>query len=648
MIDLSAGRERDSLPGRSLSSRRTHRVVVTGSRAGGTLGRVLAEALGGAGELWPDPAMLEESARVRLAVGIFEDADADREVAFAEWARRASLRALGVVRRTNEVLVGPIALPGRPGCGRCAWERRRAASAGHGGPLREQAAASGARRDAESTDELDAEVAGPALVAEVRAILRGGARAKRLVGHVLAIDTTARRWSLHRVIPTARCAVCGGMAAAAPAPGPIDRGPCAADEPEALLASLAGWVDPKVGVVSGLTVQPIGAAAAGLWVATAAPPHVVEPDGSLRRLPIGWGKGRSVSAAILSAVGEAIERYSPSLPDPDRVVWARPAELDGEFLDPRSCALYRDRQYARPGFPYARFDPGIRHPWVQGSWLGSGEPVWVPAVMTYLALTVAREHLVCQGTSSGLAAGPDLDDAALRATLELVERDAFLVAWRCGVAATRVDVSEDAELGGLSASLEAIGLAVELYALPTSACGTTALCLGRGDGVGLPGTTLGLAADLDPRRALLQAMLELAQTAPHLGRMMRTGALAVPREPSEVRELMHHAAYWFPRERAGAFDRLRGGGAVRAADLAAGAENRGAAGCASALAAAGVRVAVVDVSAPDVASGPFRVVRAVGPDLQPLDFGHGLERAPVERALRLGPAAPAPEIHPIW
>ena len=64
--------------------------------------------------------------------------------------------------------------------------------------------------------------------------------------------------------------------------------------------------------------------------------------------------------------------------------------------------------------------------------------------------------------------------------------------------------------------------------------------------------------------------------------------------------------------------------------------------------AAGVRVAVVDVTSADVATGPFRVARAVSPDLQPILYGYGLERIPVERIRRMKSSAVVPPINPIW
>jgi ribosomal protein S12 methylthiotransferase accessory factor len=42
------------------------------------------------------------------------------------------------------------------------------------------------------------------------------------------------------------------------------------------------------------------------------------------------------------------------------------------------------------------------------------------------------------------------------------------------------------------------------------------------------------------------------------------------------------------------------------------------------------------------------VIRAVSPDLQPLSYGYGFERLPVEHVRRRGIAAGAPAVHPVW
>jgi ribosomal protein S12 methylthiotransferase accessory factor len=312
--------------------------------------------------------------------------------------------------------------------------------------------------------------------------------------------------------------------------------------------------------------------------------------------------------------------------------------------------LYTHEQYARQGFPYVPFDPAIPHPWIQGRWLGSGRPVWVPAIFVYLSFTLRSDHLICDGTSNGLAAGPDFEEAALAATMELVERDAFLAAWLTGRPGRRLlHAALAPALRRVINRIEASGCAVEIYLLPTAAAGTTAMCLSLGDGQRWPGVSLGLAADLDPSVAIRQAVLELAQTGPYLARMVQSATLPPLETPASVHTMLDHAAYYFPAERAVAFDRLRRHDQpVTHLPLTDQSSGRSLAACASVLDAAGINVALVDVTSPDVATGPFRVVRAVSPDLQPLSYGYGLERQRVARLRALGPTLETPSIHPIW
>jgi ribosomal protein S12 methylthiotransferase accessory factor len=547
-----------------------------------------------------------------FTAGFFDAGDDRRRCAFESRTYRNGEPALIASVDAERVLIGPLSVPGRAGCAHCAHERIRAAEAVHD-----------PRRPA--TQRARA-VARRVMKRELRAIADGG---MALLDHVLAVDVRSGAESMHRVIPLSRCRICGGAAGASP------------------VALLDGWVDPVTGVISAIhldseTELPI--------VVTAAPPHVFKDDGTLRQLPIGWGKGLTRPDAILSAVGEAIERYSASLPDPTRIVWRRPRDLKGDVLDPREFALYAEEQYRRKGFPYARFNAAIQQPWVGGTWLDGGGEVWVPAVFAFLSLQLRAEQWIVRETSNGLASWTDGDQAALHAVLELVERDAFLSAWMTATPgrAVTLDDALDPLLRRVLDAVEALGAAIEVFTLPTSACGTTVLCLARGDGQQYPGATIALAADLDPAAALRGAILELGQTAPHLRRMMQSRAIAIPAREADVRGMLDHAAYYFSADRATAFDFLRGAGTISVAELTNRARPRTLAACTAALRKAKVRVALVDVTSPDVATGPFRVVRAVSPDLQPLSYGYGFERLPVDRVRRRGLAAGAPAVHPVW
>ncbi|WP_321475461.1 TOMM precursor leader peptide-binding protein [uncultured Paludibaculum sp.] len=532
---------------------------------------------------------------------------------------------LGVDFRNNETLVGPLALPGRAGCWACAQARLYAASQ---------------QRPMDDTPEESIALAVPLIVREIRAILRNGPLSSSLLDHILAIDTQDYTSSLHRVVPLARCPVCGGAAR-----HPDVRKSCGDD----VMEQLAGLLDFRTGIVSRLVIEP--PAEVGVEtpiVATAAPPHVVTVDGSLRQLPIGWGKGLDLPGALLSAVGEAVERYAPSLPEPERIVWEAAAELDAPWL--QTDPVYTDAQYDRADFPYVRFTAQMVQPWVAGYWLDSGERVWIPAISAFLAMTVTAEQFLSQGTSNGLASHPDRDEASLRAVMELVERDAFLSSWLTGSAGTRIvlDDSLDPALRAVLQAVERLGAVVEPYRLETAACGTAVMCLALGDGIEYPGATIALGADLDPALAVRQAILELGQTGPHLRKMMRRGALAVPAQPQDVRTMLDHAAWYFDAARAGAFDAMRGQRTVTLREMEERRCKRSLASCSAELTCGGVRVALVDVTSPDIATTGLCVMRAVTADLQPLWYGYGLERRPVARVTRLGLRRDVPVVHPIW
>lgn len=569
-----------------------------------------------------------------LIISIVPGCDDERLLSFTKWAHDSKKPAFRVDIRNDTALIGPLTLADRAGCGHCAFERLTAATA----------TSNTQPPTLLSLEERSKKIA-PVIVREVQTIFTDGPQRSDLVDYVLAVDFQTLDESLHRVIPLPRCAVCGG-AAAFPT---ITREPLKLSEEDAqevVLGALEGWVDRRTGVISNLFIEPPKDVSLPI-IAMAAPPYVVDKDGSLRRLPIGWGKGFTISGAVLSAVGEAIERYSASLPDPKRIVRKPPGELDGEFLDPRTCGLYTDEQYARDDFPYVRFDPSVSHQWVLGSWSDNGEPVWVPVLFAFLSIDLWREELICQGTSNGVAASTDKADAARRAILELVERDAFMATWLTGSEAQFIELDDtlDPLLRKVLENIEALGASVEVYSLPSSVIGTTVLCLAIGDGEKYPGVTFGLGSDLDPHAALRQAVLELGQTGPYLRRMMQSKTLIPANDPTSVREMLDHAAYYFPRERASAFDRLRNKHASLKLREFERVSKRSLDDCVSALTAAGVRVALVDVTSADVATGPFRVMRAVSADLQPIWYGYGLERKPVRR-LKL--AADIPPINPIW
>lgn len=584
----------------------------------------------------------------------------------ARFGQATTTRSLGAWLDGFEAWVGPGVLPGETACWNC-FRLRRLAHADAPEPAHELDAR---LLEAPSSPRARtflapmAPFAGHLLALEALKLVTGFAPA-RILGRVYVQNLVTGDAGYHGVVRMPWCPVCGGAASRkAAAREEAASGEESSEEPvidlrlagdvENLRQILDGWVDEKTGVIRSLTGSSAAAAgAAGAALPLTGTAQVARyTEGRLTSLPggdIGSGKGLTALDAHIGAVGEAIERYSAARYRKEGLRLAAPASLNGDGLDPRRLVLYDDAQYRQEGFPYARFDPHQPIHWVEGKWFGTGEPVWVPAVATYFNFQTCHHEYFCQVSSNGLAAGSSVEDAALRAVFELVERDAFLLSWYARRPGRRIllDGSLEPALAEILRQQEERGVTCELYLFDLGSGIPTVVCLGLGDGEHTPAVAIALAAHANPLTAVRKAILEQAHVNPYLSRVMQTAK--IPETADEVRDLEDHALYYAPKRRLPAFDFLRNGPEppLPLAELGEGIPATVEA-CAESLRAGGFRIAVVDVTSPDVVQSPFRVVRAVGADVQPIHFGEHLRRLGNPRLKKLlGGEAPNGDPHPV-
>lgn len=144
-----------------------------------------------------------------------------------------------------------------------------------------------------------------------------------------------------------------------------------------------------------------------------------------------WGRDKDPVLAVRKAMAEAIEREGYC--QPRDLVMGRIDEVRGA-VDPSPHAFYTDAQYHSPGFAFAPFDATKPHAWVPARELATGRKVHVLADLVFARTALrqaglAIERPFTQESSSGCAAGLDLQDATLRALREVIERDAFMRHW---------------------------------------------------------------------------------------------------------------------------------------------------------------------------------------------------------------------------
>lgn len=335
-------------------------------------------------------------------------------------------------------------------------------------------------------------------------------------------------------------------------------------------------------------------------------------------------------AAEAAAIGEALERYAGSYVPTDRLVLASAAELGPRAVRPERFALFSAAQHAEPGFPFRPFGRDTVVSWVEGFAIPEGEPAYLPAQLVYMPWRrqALAETRIGHATSSGLACAATVEEATLTGLLELVERDAFMLVWHNRLSLPLLDWSGDADLVRLDRRYFApTGLAYSAVDLSVFLDVPTVLGVVHGASGQLGALGVGAASAPTVAVAWRKALAE----AFSVQRWVRDQAFEQPERlgvgANEIRTFDDHTLYYAGEERA-----------QRAAFLDASAERRRVAeiaplrggnvlelieGVARRLAKRGLTAYAVDVTSPDVRSGGLRVVRAVAPELCPLDVVEG-------------------------
>lgn len=267
-------------------------------------------------------------------------------------------------------------------------------------------------------------------------------------------------------------------------------------------------VDPLLGVVRGLhpvdRLDGMPAAYVGLTAAVADSRVLGNWPSDLVSLGTTFG---DPEGARIAAIGEAVERYCGNYV-PDGLVRGSAAALraDGRrLLGPDDLRFFADWQHAQAGFPYERFTDDAEIMWSRG--VGTdGREVLVPA--SWVHLNWRRGERVAEPwlhhlNYAGIATGQGVEDAALRGLLELVERDSLTLWWHLDLPARGIDV---ASVPGLEADLAGSRLEVSLLELPSWFGVPVVSALVRDPVTGIAAG--GFSAKLDPAATARKAVLE--------------------------------------------------------------------------------------------------------------------------------------------
>ncbi len=589
---------------------------------------------------------------------------------------RPRLRTLAVRTELGNVVLGPLTVPGRPGCARCAAIRRERAW----GP--DSARAALLRRHGERLADRPSPLLSPwagVTVAElvVAELATPGGRLTDRGIIVVPLETLTV--DAHPFLPVPDCPDCGGLPAdhpptlmGTPLPKPDPATPRLRDLAADWDTLVAAYVDGHTGVVRQLDVR-----TDYRYPMVSAPLHL--PGGQQEA---GFGRDLDYAGCARTALAEALERLGGARPGGRRTtVRAAYRDISDRAVCPTDLGLYPSERYAEPGFPYPPFTPDLELNWVWGHSFARDAPVLVPEDYAYYRTrhTSDRARPLAYEVSNGCALGGCLEEAALHGLLELVERDAFLLTWYARLPVPPVDLTT-ARDWRIPVLVERIrqegGHQVRAFATTTEygVAGAWVMAVHPDPGAAgsptcEPAALCAAGAHFDPERALLNGLLELAANLGWNRAAYRTEAdriTGLVADPEQVRDMRDHALLYCHPD---AFDRFGflalddPGLPVREAFATADCRPRGTdlrsdlAALVERFTARGQDVVVVDQTTDEHRAGGLACAKVIVPGLLPMTFGHRMRRThglprlhqvPVVLGHRAPgpPAPPNPHPHP--
>lgn len=230
--------------------------------------------------------------------------------------------------------------------------------------------------------------------------------------------------------------------------------------PEETLEAFQHLVSPITGLVPTLVTAHDADSPAKVYVSSYHSAGEVANLASLRtelHVKASNGKGLRAAQAKVSALFEAIERYSSERRGSEPVLTASFNEMRTQFgldaIHPNDVMGYSDRQFAEREqsngtlSPYSvvpeLLDPSKQIDWTQVWSMTNERPKYLPTQLLYLRSSAAArlDRIYCIACTNGNSCGNNVEEAILHGLCELVERDAMAIWWYNRIRRPQIDIS---------------------------------------------------------------------------------------------------------------------------------------------------------------------------------------------------------------
>lgn len=345
----------------------------------------------------------------------------------------------------------------------------------------------------------------------------------------------------------------------------------------------------------------------------------------------------SLDLALLKCIGEGLERHSLQIYRHSDLTICAQSELDGQLiLDPGSVTAFSDRQRRR--FPPLRLSRTKPQSWASAVRLSSGDPILVPAQLVYLSYAyLPEESVISFPITTGGAGGGTVAAAIARGIYEIIERDAFMIAYLRKLRAPRIDLSQidHAPTQTLLEYLNRYRLEPFVFDITLDLGVPTfmAIVLDRSQ-VG-PALSVGLKSHLHPYEALYGALIESQHPRGWIRREGAKMGKKSSRTAQQIVTLVQRGLEWFPTSRLKRLDfwlEQRPTPYRQRNDFETLTDKSQVLRLMDILQEAQMRVIVKDVTPAYVKSLPYHVIKTIIPELHPLYLD---ERYPYHGGQRL-------------
>lgn len=164
---------------------------------------------------------------------------------------------------------------------------------------------------------------------------------------------------------------------------------------------------------------------------------------------VGGSNFHDEPAARGASLGEALERYCGNCLlniHPFKATYNALIDAGEHAVDPNDLILHSNTMLEQPGCPFIPFTRETSVYWVKGFSITKDQPAWLPLSMVYANWyrgAYAEEPLTHGLYTPGMAAGEGLERALVGAVREVVERDITMAWWLNAATLPAVEITPD-------------------------------------------------------------------------------------------------------------------------------------------------------------------------------------------------------------